>query len=213
MFYSDGGISQVSNPDLKPEKVSSYEVIASHRFGNHLEATASGFYYQIGDLIGEKTLSETDPNPSAIRLENLGKADAKGTELAILGNWSGGLRTRLSYSFTDARDSLTGDRLVNSPQHLAKLNATVPLYREKVFLTVEPLYVSQRIGLARHASPGYGTANVTLFSRHLVQNLELSASLHNLLNARYREPGGPEHVQEFIPQDGRTFLVKLTLHF
>lgn len=56
-------------------------------------------------------------------------------------------------------------------------------------------------------------ANWTLFSRELVKNLEASASIHNLFDKKYGFPGGPEHLQDTIPQDGRTFRLKLTYRF
>src|SRR5712692_4921679 len=39
---------------------------------------------------------------------------------------------------------------------------------------------------------------------------DLSAGLYNLFDKRYADSGGVEHVQTSIPQDGRSFRVKLT---
>ena len=56
-------------------------------------------------------------------------------------------------------------------------------------------------------------ANATLFSRELVKGLEVSASVYNLFNQRYRDPAADDFTQESIRQDGRTFRVKLTYRF
>jgi outer membrane receptor protein involved in Fe transport len=51
--------------------------------------------------------------------------------------------------------------------------------------------------------------NATLLAKKLNKDFDFSASLYNLLNKQYSESGGTEHVQASIPQDGRSFRVKL----
>jgi iron complex outermembrane receptor protein len=41
----------------------------------------------------------------------------------------------------------------------------------------------------------------------------VSASVYNLFDKSYADPGGGEHVQDRIPQDGRSFRVKVTASF
>ncbi len=94
MYYSDGGISQVPSPNLKPETIASYELAVEHQIGRHVSASASGFYYKIKDLIQEATLPPGDPNAGAIQLENLVSAHAKGLELALKGSWASGFESR-----------------------------------------------------------------------------------------------------------------------
>jgi outer membrane receptor for ferrienterochelin and colicins len=57
------------------------------------------------------------------------------------------------------------------------------------------------------------TTNLTLFSRGFLKGLELSAGGYNLFDERHGDPGGEEHVQDLIQQDGRTFRVKLKYSF
>ena len=56
-------------------------------------------------------------------------------------------------------------------------------------------------------------ANATLFSQNLVKGLEVSASVYNLFDQRYRDPAASDFTQDSIEQDGRTFRVKLAYHF
>jgi iron complex outermembrane receptor protein len=56
-------------------------------------------------------------------------------------------------------------------------------------------------------------ANLTLLSRELWKNLELSGTLYNLFDEDYGAPASDEHLQDVISQDGRTFRVKLTYRF
>ena len=102
---------------------------------------------------------------------------------------------------------------MNSPEHLVKLDLTTPLYKEKIFATVDCQIMSDRITLAGQTDPGFGTVNFTLFSRQLIKGLDLSASVYNLFSARYSDPGGQEHLQDLIQQDGRAYQIKATYRF
>jgi iron complex outermembrane receptor protein len=213
LYYSDGGDTQISNPKLKPEKITSEEVVVEQQMGKHLSGSASGFYNDINDLIEQTTIAPGNPYAGKIQLQNLGKANAQGLELALKGTWAGGFEGRAGYSFTDAKDGITGAWLVNSPQHLVKLDLTAPLYKEKIFATLDCQIISDRITLAGKTDPSYGTVNFTLFSRQLIKGLDLSLSVYNLFNAKYSDPGGQEHLQDLIQQDGRTYQIKATYRF
>jgi len=213
LYYSDGGISQVPSPNLKPQSITTYELVAEQKLGKHLSASVAGFHYDIQDLIGTSTVPAGQPNEGLIQLQNLGSVDVNGMELTLNGSWARGLQGRASYAYTDARDNMTGARLVNSPMHLGKFSFTVPLYREQLFGSLELLSMSGRRTLADQQDRGYATVNATLFSRELLRGLELSASVYNLFDVKYSDPGGPEHTQDLIQQDGRGFRVKLTYRF
>lgn len=67
--------------------------------------------------------------------------------------------------------------------------------------------------MAGNLTVGYTVANFTLSGRKLLPWLEVSASVYNLFDKAYADPGGQEHVQDTIPQDGRTFRLKATASF
>ena len=64
-----------------------------------------------------------------------------------------------------------------------------------------------------HRADDFVIVNLTLFSRNLAPNLEVSASIYNLFDTKYGYPGSADHLQETITQDGRSFRVKLTYKF
>jgi iron complex outermembrane receptor protein len=55
--------------------------------------------------------------------------------------------------------------------------------------------------------------NLTLLGERLAENLDLSASIYNLFDKRYSDPGAQEHVQDLIAQDGRSYRFKLNYRF
>jgi iron complex outermembrane receptor protein len=198
-----------TNPDLKPEKVKSYELVLEQVLTSQLRLNGSLFYNRIDGLI-----SQIDDLTTGERFfENGGLAETKGGSLELDATLPKGIKGRASYTIQRTTDSVTGERFSNSPEHLAKLNVMFPIYRDKIFSGIELQYSSQTENARHQSTSGYVLTNWTLFSRELVKNLEMSASIHNLFNKKYGFPSGPATVQDSITQDGRTFRLKLTYHF
>jgi iron complex outermembrane receptor protein len=116
--------------------------------------------------------------------------------------------------------------LPDSPEHLVKLNLSVPVVKDKLFASVEFQYTSTRLSLNNTTDPfgqpitvqgeeagDFAIVNLNLFSRNLVKNLEFSAGLYNVFDQRYSDPASRFHAQDLLERDGRTFRFKLTYHF
>jgi iron complex outermembrane receptor protein len=67
--------------------------------------------------------------------------------------------------------------------------------------------------LAGNYAGGYLLPNLTFFSQKALKGWEVSASLYNVFDEKYGDPGSEEHRQNIILQDGRTFRVKIGYHF
>jgi outer membrane receptor protein involved in Fe transport len=55
----------------------------------------------------------------------------------------------------------------------------------------------------------FAVANVTLSTRPFRNGLSFSANVYNLFDSEYGYPGGDEHLQNIIYQDGRTLRIGL----
>jgi outer membrane receptor for ferrienterochelin and colicins len=208
LYYGDG-YTQKTNPELHEESSTNCELILEQNLGKHFRGTVSGYYSWIRNLI---TLVK-DPVDDLLVFRNIGRAELKGVELELDKKWDSGLNGRISYSYQDAKDLMAGDSLPNSARHLVKLNLLFPLIEEKVFLGVEEQYTSRKNTLTGNQTGDFFITNVTLSSRNLLKNLELSGSIYNLFNSKYFVPAGSEHRLDSIEQDGRTFRVKATWRF
>jgi len=201
---------------LKPETINTYELVYEQGIGNHLRSSVAGFYNQIDDQI---TFS------SGLYKNLSSEAEAKGLELSLDAFWSSGVRGRASYTFQETEDKSNGQVWTDSPRHVAKLNLSVPLWKDKIFAGLEFQYLSSRnttflnwkeqqwVEQPGPDAAGYGIVNFTLFSQNLLKGLDLSASVYNLLDTTYSDPSTPYHVQSSIEQNGRNFRVKLTYRF
>jgi outer membrane receptor for ferrienterochelin and colicins len=201
-FYED-------NLTLKPEKIRSIEGVVEQRLGRHFTLSGSVFHNWLENLIS----LETDPSNGHAVYRNSDSARATGTEIELDGQWAGGVKSAASYCYTNAQDPAAHRILPNSPQHLAKLNVTVPVVQQRVFASLDAQYTSPRQSLAGNSVSGFSVFNVTLFGHTLGKHLDLSASVYNILDKKYFDPGRPEDVQDAIQQDGRSFRIKITGRF
>ena len=207
-LYSSGGGSK-ANPDLKPETIQTYELIWEQYLGTHLRGSASVFNYRMRDFINQLM----DPTDNLLVYINLSKIKAKGLELELEGRWANGLEGQMSYTFQDARCGVTGKTLINSPKHLAKLNLSFPFIRDKLFASMEEQFTSKRKTFAGNEPNAFFITNFTLFSQNLIKGLEVSASVYNLFDKKYGDPGSAEYVQDLLMQDGRNYRLKVTYRF
>jgi outer membrane receptor for ferrienterochelin and colicins len=206
LYYTS--IDQRPNPGLQPETIRTYEAVLDQYLAQHWHGSVSLFRNEISGLI-----DTTTDSAGFIIFTNASDASVNGAELEIEGKWDNGVLTRASYTRQEAVDAKTGRELVNSPKNVLKSQVSVPVWRDKIFASVELVYASDRLTLLHHRTGEAWLLNTTLYTRKLAPGLEVSASIYNLLDQKYGTPGGPEHVQDSLTQDGRTFRIKFTYRF
>ncbi len=208
LYYEDGYTTKAP-PGLQPEKIHTYEAVWEQYLGERHKMTTAAYYYKIDNLIN----LQVDPRDNLLVFRNLGRVNAAGVEWEFETKWRGGIESRFSYAYQQARDDLTDSILTNSPEHQAKLSVLFPVFKDKAFLGTELHYLSPRKTLAGNHTDNVVLTNVTLFTQKFMKGLEVSASVYNLFNQQYGDPGSDEHIQDAIEQDGINFRVKVTYSF
>ena len=212
LYWNDGGLTQKASPDLKPERIRTLEVVWEQGLGKNLRSVVAAYENRIKDLIGVVT----DPADGLDVSRNLGEARGRGVEVELAGKWDSGFEGRVSGNLQRTKDGACGERLPNSPPYTIQANGIAPLYPGKIFAGIEGQFIGHREpARPAHSTPagGYAVLNLTLHARELVKGVDASATVYNLLDRSYSDLGGPEHLQELIPQDGRSFRVKVTASF
>ncbi|MEN6624399.1 MAG: TonB-dependent receptor [Smithella sp.] len=209
LYYSDGNISTKSNPELKPETIDTYEFVYEQYLESQLRLTAVLFSNTIKNMIS----LERDPSDGLDVYRNVDCLDTRGAELELEKQWNSGWIGLISYTFQKTENRQTGEKATNSPQHLIKGVLTIPLWKDKLSAGLEELYSSERKLLDGTETGSSFITNITLLSRNLIRDFELSASIYNVFNTGYSDPASREHVQSAIEQDGRSFRLKLTYRF
>ena len=205
----DYGAFYDNNLGLKPETIRSVEGVVEQAFGAHVTLSGSIFRNWINNLIS----IETNPGNGHSVYENSGRVDATGAEFEVNARFVNGLQASASYSFTDTVQPLIHQTLANSPRHLGKLSASFPLLQQRLFASVDGEYTSSVETLAGNTVSGAAIFNVTLLAHALTRHLDVSASVYNIFNKQYFNPGRPEDTEDAIQQDGRNYQLKLTGKF
>jgi iron complex outermembrane receptor protein len=200
-------------PDLHEERAVTLELIYQQRLGRGLLGTVSVFDYKLDGLIDPIALESLDRQMFA----NVSNAHARGLEIGLDGRF-GSLSTYASYTLQRAHDEATDIVLTNSPRHLAKGGVAFRL-PGGLRPALEVRYESGRRTLADTWTDDSFLADLNLgftppvSSRSPLSRLEFSVRARNLFGARYSTPGGIEHLQPAIEQDGRTVLAELRYRF
>ena len=195
------------NPNLDPEVVQSLELNAEQSLiHDRLIASGSVFYNRVEDLI------TFEDHGGIGTFVNSGHAQAVGVETSLEYRWKNGGLVRANYSVQHAEDVDQGTRLPNAPEHLARLQVRVPLWRDRIYLAPEVRFVDYTMGNSGRID-GYWVSQLSLFTRELIPGLEASATLYNLFDAEIDHPISAEYIGNAMPQPGRTFRVKLTYRF
>ena len=197
------------NPNLQPEEIRTYELVWEQRLPANLRFSASAYHYDVDNLASQVI----DPGDGSLVFQNTMQVQANGLELALEGRFTNGITARVGYAIQQTEDQATGLELSNSPRHLAKLNVTAPVWSDKVFAGLDLQYSSPVTTVLGNRSQEIWLLNATIFSRPLGKNLEMSATLYNLLDERHGFSASTEHVQDTIPLPGRSFRMKLTYRF
>ncbi len=209
--YRAGDFVYLPNSKLDPERITTYEGVLEQELWWRVRGTLAAFHYNITDLINQTEVASQD-GTTTLQYVNKGEAHANGFELELRVPVTPLISLRTSYSFTDARSD-DGRSLTNAPKHLGNLGVLFPL-PFGVEGAAEVLLVGPRQSLARRTLETARIVNLNLnYSPPVARNLRFSVGLYNILDHTYPDPGGAEHVQDRIPQDGFSFRVQLAYGF
>src|SRR6185369_2851563 len=85
MFYDDG-VTYKGNPDLKPERITTTELVYEQYLGEHFRSSLSGYYYWIEGLITQQS------EDGFLIYKNSGDIEAKGAEAEVELRWVDGFQ-------------------------------------------------------------------------------------------------------------------------
>jgi len=208
LYYEDSFTSVVQSINLKPERISTSEAILEQRLADQYFAVLSVYRYNVKDLIDYQT-NEAD---STTQYRNIHSVVANGIEAGIQARYKSGISLQANYSYQHGYNEASKLDLTNSPLHAAKLNAAIPLV-EYVTMAAELRYESERITLYNSKTSGYFLGNAALTAKLPVEGLECLLKVRNIFNRKYNLPGGMEHRQAAIGQNGRTIAFSLSYTF
>lgn len=192
---------------LEPETIRTAEVVLERSFPRGIRGAASAFWNDIDGLI---TLGG-DASRDGLFFRNVDSIRSRGIEASLEARRRG-ITGRAAYTIQQSVDRATGLEITNSPRHLASLAVAAP-FGGRFTAAADAQYVSARRTLAGRATSDVLRVDLNLSAHAFRSRLESALTLRNALDARYADPGSEEHVQDVIPQDGRTLAFTLAWKF
>jgi vitamin B12 transporter len=178
-----------ANPDLEPERSTSWEIGADQRlWRDRVRVGATYFHQNFTDLIQ----FAFNPATGLFVPENVGRARIQGVEAYAAFDPAGWIGFYANYTYLDATDLETGQPLRRVPRHAGNAGVTVtPWHRLTLFLQANAVSSQLESDAAGRNSAYYridSGGTLMLFGRHGVLNrLEMTLRLQNLTDQRYDE--------------------------
>ena len=183
---TDGNLAwgMLDNHDLKAEKSTGWDVGVDQKFFGEV-ALASVTYFQT--RYSDRLVYVSDPVTWIGRMENVTRSKSSGLETAVAVSLTKSIRTRLAYTYLEARDTTANTRLPRQPRHTLDAEATVqPGAKWTVGAGLR--IVAGRVDTY---APLEDFTTVRVFTSYeVVKNLLLKLRIENALNERYQETAG-----------------------
>lgn len=203
-YYSEG----TRNEALRPEAITSHEIVWEHYTGKWLRTSASAYRNDVSQLL---TLQGDATSSTEYVWLNHGDVRAAGVE--VEGEWRfKRLEGLASYAYQRARNRATHEELTNSPRQAGKVRFSTPGPAKGATIALETQFLGQRRTLAGNVVDSFVTTNV-MFVEPMGRGFDLVAGIRNMFGAHYADPGSEEHRQDVIEQDGRVFTAGLRWRF
>ncbi len=210
-LYDQNNAFSVGSPNLKPEKIQTYEAGAGYKIMSSVKLNVNYFFSRIEDLISY------DTSVSPAKAINRGTAEVKGIELEMRGRYDRSDYWRLNYTYQSAESPDTGRRLPYVPSHRASASVNYALSK-RISSHADVLWTGSRprsSGDTRPKMAPYTTVDVALIAE-ISKNIELRGAVHNLFNRHYSDPdtsGALQFIPDDFPREGISGMVDLTYKF
>ncbi len=205
LYYQDLPLGYLPSKSLSSEVIRSLELVMESRITERLHASASLFQYRLTDLI-DLTMN---PEDSTYIFQNSSAVNSRGLEVQINGDFSPVGHGYISYTYAEAEAVEQDAKLTNSPTHVFRAGFEGAV-ANRLSAACEVQAESKRITVQGYATPAFGLLNVTVRYNTPIPGLGARLRCTNVLDAPYAYPGGYEHLQNAIAQDGRMFLFTLS---
>ena len=222
-FYEmsfDDGWFYIGNPDLKPEMISSHELIAALDFPYGITAEAAGSYNHITDLISQTVVSSGDPaHPGGDYLDevsqfrNRGKMRASSVELSLMRNpvyrMSGFFN--LTWQKLEVLEGEQGTMPYNSPRWISNAGFVYQVIPGRLSGSTRANFISSRYLWDQSRLSDNFTVDLMLNARKILGYFEITAGVKNILDRENRVPLSHDYAPSTsIQRPGRALFIRLT---
>lgn len=208
--YPAGSATGPPDPNLSPETITTYEGVVEHDFRHGLFGRVSVFYNEVNDLIAPREESGTDTI-----FANLLNVKTVGVEAEVSKRFDNGVRGFLNGTWQDSYAD-HHQRLINSPQWIGNFGVIVPIFGDKLAVSLRESFVSARQTRVEGLKTDSALlTDLTISSENALPDWSFFFSVFNLLDEQYMAPSGRSGAAmvDRIPQRGRLFVLRASYRF
>ena len=193
--------------NLLPESIDTHQLVWERYTNDWMRTSVSSYWYKANGLITSVADENTVFGTTFVNQE---RVHAKGLEFEAQMRLRWGWKALASYAVQKATDQDTRTELPNSPRQMIKARLSIPGPLPRSFVSVEGQFLGQRKTVSASHVASNTVANINLI-QPIGHTWELYAGVRNVFNNEYLDPASSSHLQDAIPQNGRTFRVGVQL--
>ena len=196
--YFDPPSNFKKSVSLNPEEIETHELSFEKTMGNFYGGVTV-YRNQVNELI------DTQINPdSSLQFVNVSKVQTYGFEFRFDVTLRKYYKAFINYSWQQSRDA-DKNTITNSPAHILNIGSSINILQN---LSVAPVlhFESDRKTVYDTYTEPFLITNLNINYSFTDEKIGLSLKINNLFNVTYYVPGGYEHIQPAIQQDGRNFI-------
>ena len=174
----------LGNPDLRPEKINSYELAFDYRWDVDDALAINFFHYDWDDII----LYKSDVGASTMTAQNAGRQTGYGFELELTRPLSRNLQLNANFAWQRSQDRLNKADAADSPERQLYINAR--WQRDNWYLGFRANWVMNRNRSINDKRPTVKDfLSVDFSARKIIsEHLEVMLSVENLFDGEILEP-------------------------
>jgi outer membrane receptor for ferrienterochelin and colicins len=199
--YYDPASNFIKSVSLNPEEIETHELSFEKTMGN---------FYGIASLYRNQVIGliDTQVNPdSSLQFVNVSKVLTYGFEFRIDFTIRKYFMAFINYAWQQSRDA-EKKLISNSPAHILNIGSSVNILQN---LSVAPVlhFESERKTVYDTYSKPFLLTDLNINYSFNDEKIGLSLKFNNLFDVSWYVPGGYEHIQPAIQQDGRKYILSI----
>ncbi len=211
-LYTSSNDIIIGNPDLGPEKISTYELSLQYPFLKNYEMTLSCFHNDVEDLIMAGQKPESGGPAEYISKE--GKTRVNGVEAELDFHFAKDKYGHINVSYQNAEDE-NGKTLPDVAKWKVNGGLNYGLFKY-LNANANVSWIAERPraeGDPRDDLSSYTLVDLTLIAKEFYKNMEIRGSVYNLFDEDYRDPSPDMRVPNDYPTNRRMFLFEVRYKF
>ncbi|PKK83223.1 MAG: hypothetical protein CVT49_09455 [candidate division Zixibacteria bacterium HGW-Zixibacteria-1] len=218
LTFTDGTF-YAANPDLKPELITNYEVVASHSLPHGLYLDIAANYSRVTNQIVQTIVDSSDPDhpggdflDEISQFHNIGRRQIRSAELTIrrksvyrLSGLAG-----ITYQEVSSTEESAISRQFNSPRWLGNAGLNYQLVPERLNASVRVSYIAHRYTWDGSQIPEMLTIDMSLCGTNIIRGTAMTVGIKNLLNRDNPIPFSYDYApSRSIQGTGRSLYIRL----